>query len=66
MSPLNRRLRRGKNNRIIRAVNYLKRGELDTLLWKYTLFGVDYNDYLFNAIQNGDGSLLGYERIMST
>jgi len=66
MLPLNRHLKRGKNNRIIRAVNYLKEGEPDTLLCQDTVFGSDYNDYLFNVIQNDDGSLIAYKRNMVT
>jgi len=47
-------------------VDYSSRGEPDTLLGQDTVFGSDYNDYLFNVIQNDDGSLLAYKRIMVT
>ena len=45
-------------------VDYSHHGEPDTLLGQDTVFGSDYNDYLFDIEQNEDGSLLAYKRII--
>lgn len=44
--------------------DYQHRGEPDTLLGRDTVFGSDYNNYLFDIAQNSDGSLLAYKRII--
>jgi len=44
--------------------DYINHGAPDTLLARDTVFGSDYDEYLFNLEQNEDGSLLAYKRIM--
>ncbi len=44
--------------------DYISHGAPDTLLARDTVFGSDYDEYIFNLEQNEDGSLLAYKRIM--
>lgn len=44
--------------------DYINHGAPDTYLARDTVFGSDYDEYLFNLQQNDDGSLLAYKRII--
>ena len=44
--------------------NYTSNGAPDTSNTTDTVFGSDYEEYLFNIQQNNDGSLLAYKRIV--
>ncbi len=44
--------------------DYINHGAPDTYLTNDTVFGSDYNEYVFNLEQNDDGSLLAYKRII--
>lgn len=44
--------------------DYVANGAPDTYLASDTVFGNDYEEYLFNIQQNSDGSLLAYKRII--
>ena len=45
-------------------IDYATRGQPATLLATDTVFGDDYDQYLFDTQQNSDGSLLAYKRIV--